>query len=211
MLWVLTTAYVVRALDRLSGHRTPQTGRRLRLVAGWSGMRGAVSLAAALALPLQTAAGTPFPRRTTIQFLTFAVIFATLVLQGLSLPAVIRRLGISKEDTADDEDLRAELAAAEAAVERLDALADEDWTREDTIERMRATYEYRRRRFGARAGQIEDAGYEDRSRAYQQVVRSVVAAQREVLIRMRDEGTISNETMNRIIHELDLEESRLEL
>jgi CPA1 family monovalent cation:H+ antiporter len=211
ILWVLTTPYVVRALDWRRGHRDPQIGTRLRLVAGWTGMRGAVSLAAALALPLQTDAGAPFPRRHVIQFLTFAVIFATLVLQGLSLPTLIRRLGISGKDAADEEELRAELAAAEAAVDRLDALAGEDWTRDDTIERMRATYEYRRRRFGARAGEIEDEGYEDRSLAYRQVVRSVLAAQREVLIRMRAEGVISNETMTRIIHDLDLEESRLEI
>jgi monovalent cation/hydrogen antiporter len=212
MAWVLTTPYVIRALDRRPSHRPPRIGTRLRFVAGWSGMRGAVSLAAALALPVRTDAGTPFPKRDLIQFLTFAVIFATLVLQGLSLPAVIRRLGVSGKGRAEqEEELRAELAAAKAAVERLDALAGEDWTCDDTIERMRATYEYRRRRFGARAGELEDEGYEDRSLAYQHVLRSVLAAQREVLIRMRTEGAISNETMNRVIHELDLEESRFEI
>jgi CPA1 family monovalent cation:H+ antiporter len=211
LLWVLAYPFMVRAVPRHTRRRLPRFPMGLRLVGAWSGMRGAVSLAAALALPLQTDAGTPFPRRTTIQFLTFAVIFATLVLQGLSLPAVIRRVGVSEAGTATQEELRARLAAAEAAVERLDALADEEWTREETIEELRDRYEYRRRRFGARAGHIEDEGYEDRSLAHQQVIKSVLGAQREALIRMRDEGTISNECMMRLIHELDLEESRLEI
>jgi monovalent cation/hydrogen antiporter len=211
MLWALTYPYMVGALPRRIRIRLPRFSLGLRLVSAWSGMRGSVSLAAALALPLHTDAGAPFPRRTTIQFLTFTVIFATLVLQGLSLPALIRRFGVSEAGAATQEEVRARLAAAEAAVERLDALADEEWTREETIEELRDRYEYRRRRFGARTGNVEDMGYEERSLAHQQVVQSVLSAQREALIRMRGEGTISNETMMRLIIELDLEESRLEL
>ena len=91
------------------------------------------------------------------------------------------------------------------------ALAGEEWTRDDTVERMRAFYEYRKRRFAARAGKIEDEGYEDRSLAYQQMLQLVLEAQREALLRMRSDGELSNETMNRIMRELDLEESRLEV
>jgi CPA1 family monovalent cation:H+ antiporter len=174
-------------------------------------MRGAVSLAAALALPLRTDAGAPFPQRDLLIFLTFAVILATLVLQGLSLPAVIRRLGVSDEGAAESEELRARLLATKAALDRLDELAAEDWTRDDTIERLRNAYQYRKRRFAARAGKIEDDGYEDRSLAYQRIVQSVLAAQREALVEARSDGTISNETMNRVITDLDLEESRLEI
>ena len=76
---------------------------------------------------------------------------------------------------------------------------------------MRRAYEYRKRRLAARAGKIEDDGYEDRSLAYQQMVQSVLAAQRDSLVRLRDEREISNEVMNRVIRELDLEESRLEI
>jgi CPA1 family monovalent cation:H+ antiporter len=76
---------------------------------------------------------------------------------------------------------------------------------------MRALYQYRKRRFAARAGKIEDDGYEDRSLAYQQTVQIVLAAQREALIRMRSDGELSNEVMNRVIREFDLEESRLEI
>ena len=126
------------------------------------------------------------------------MIFATLVLQGLTLPAVIRRLRRQRRRSEDREELRARLAAAKAALDALDVLGDEDWTRDDTIERMRGLYEYRKRRFAARAGKIEDDGYEDRSLAYQQLVQSVLAAQREALMQLRNEGTISNEVMNRV-------------
>jgi monovalent cation/hydrogen antiporter len=79
------------------------------------------------------------------------------------------------------------------------------------MERMRAAYEYRKRRLAARAGKIEDDGYEDRSLQYQQAVQIVLGAQRDALVELRRQGTISNETMNRVIQELDLEESRLEI
>ena len=174
-------------------------------------MRGAVSLAAALAVPLTTDSGAPFPARNLIIFLTFAVICATLVVQGLSLPTLIRRLHIVRGEDDEAEEIRARLVATKAALAQLDLLADEEWTRDDTIERMRAAYQYRKRRLAARAGKIEDDGYEDRSLAYQQTVQIVLGAQRDALVQLRREGTISNETMNRVIRELDLEESRLEI
>jgi monovalent cation/hydrogen antiporter len=95
IVWFFTVPYLVRAIDRRPSQRARRTPARNRLVVGWSGMRGAVSLAAALALPLTVDGGAPFPDRELILFLTFAVIFATLVVQGLSLPALIRKLGIS--------------------------------------------------------------------------------------------------------------------
>jgi CPA1 family monovalent cation:H+ antiporter len=211
LVWLFTVPYLIRALDRRPSQRARRVGARWRVVLAWSGMRGAVSLAAALAVPLTTDAGGPFPQRDLIIFLTFAVIFFTLVVQGLSLPALIRRLGISDGGADADEEIRARLVATKAAIDEIDALEDEEWTRDDTLERMRNLYQYRKRRFAARAGKIEDDGYEDRSLAYQQMVQLVLAAQREALLRMRDQGELSNEAMNRIIRELDLEESRLEI
>jgi Na+/H+ antiporter len=209
--WFFTVPYVVRAIDRRSAQRARRVGARWRLVMAWSGMRGAVSLAVALALPFTTDAGAAFPERDLIIFLTFAVIFFTLVGQGLSLPAVIRRLGVSDGDADAGEEDRARLVATKAAIEQIDALAGEEWTHDDTVERMRAFYEYRKRRFAARAGKIEDEGYEDRSLAYQHMLQLVLAAQRQALLRMRSDGKLSNEVMNRIMRELDLEESRLEI
>ena len=211
LMWLFTVPYVIRALDRRPSQRARRVGARSRLIAAWSGMRGAVSLAAALALPLRTHNGTPLPDRNLIIFLTFAVIFSTLVVQGLSLPTLIRRLGVTRDGQEDAEEVRARLVATKAALAQLDELSGEEWTREDTIERMRRAYEYRKRRFAARAGKIEDDGYEDRSLAYQHLVQIVLAAQRDALVDLRNRGEISNELMNRVVRELDLEESRLEI
>jgi monovalent cation/hydrogen antiporter len=211
LAWLFTTPYLIRLLDRRPSQRARRVGARQRLVVAWAGTRGAVSLAAALALPLTTDTGAPFPDRDLIIFLTFAVIFATLVIQGLSLPALIRVVKVTRDGAEDQEEIRARLVATKAALAELDQLAGEDWAREDTIERLRRAYDYRKRRFAARAGKIEDDGYEDRSLAYQQVLQRLLAAQRDALVRMRNDGEISNETMNQVIRELDLEESRLEI
>jgi CPA1 family monovalent cation:H+ antiporter len=182
-----------------------RVGARERLVLGWSGMRGAVSLAAALALPQD------FPMRNLILFLTFAVILATLVVQGLTLPALIRRLGLPGDVAEEQEEVRARLAAAQAALDRLDELSGADWTRDDTVQRMRGLFEFRRRRLKARAGKIEDDGAEDRSLAFQRLTRELLEAQRQAIVRLRNQGVISNDVMHRIERELDLEDTRLEI
>jgi CPA1 family monovalent cation:H+ antiporter len=209
--WQFTVPYLVRLLDRRPSQVARRIGARQRLVSGWSGMRGAVSLAAALALPLEVSPGRPFPERDLIVFLTFGVIFATLVVQGLTLPWLIRRLGIHRDDVEEREEVRARLEAAKAALARLDELAMEDWTRDDTVERLRGAYEFRRRRLKARVGKVEDDGYEDRSLAYQRLVRELLEAQRRTIVRLRNQGVISNEIMHRVERDLDLEDSRLEI
>jgi CPA1 family monovalent cation:H+ antiporter len=209
--WGFTVPYLVRALDRRPAQRARRVGARERLVASWSGMRGAVSLAAALALPLETSTGQPFPQRNLIIFVTFGVIFATLVLQGLSLPWLIRRLGLHRDDSEEQEELRGRLRATDAALTRLEELAVQEWTREDTVQRMRGLYQFRRRRLKARAGYLADDGVQDRSLAYQRLVRELLEAQRREIVRLRNQGQISNEVMHRIERDLDLEDSRLEI
>jgi monovalent cation/hydrogen antiporter len=209
--WGFTVPYLVRALDRRPAQRARRVGARERLVIGWSGMRGAVSLAAALALPLQTRTGQGFPQRNLIIFVTFAVILATLVGQGLSLPWLIRRLGLHRDDSEAEEELRGRLRATDAALARLEELAAEEWTRDDTVERMRGLYQFRRRRLQARAGYLEDDGSQDRSLAYQRLVRELLEAQRREIVLLRNQGEISNEVMHRIERDLDLEDSRLEI
>ena len=204
--WSFTMPYVIRALDRRQSQVARRVGWRPRMISAWSGMRGSVSLAAALALP----AG--FPQRALLQFLTFSVIFATLVLQGLTLPALIRRLGVTDDGEEEREELVGRRAATEAALARLDELAAEEWTRDETAERMRAMYRYRADRLAARAGETEDGdGYEHRSRKYQKMVRSVLEAQHDAIVDLRNRGVISNEVMHRIERELDLEDERLEI
>ena len=211
--WLFTMPYVIRALDRRPQQRGRRVGWRDRVVGSWSGMRGAVSLAAALALPFETDAGAPLPDRDLVIFITFMVILVTLVGQGLTLPALVRMLGV-REDGAEEEaeELRARLVASQAALDRLDELAIEEWTRDDTIERMRGLYRFRQRRFKVRAGKMDDDdGIEERSLSYQQLSRELYTVQRRALLDLRNNGTISNDVMHRIERELDLEESRLEI
>jgi Na+/H+ antiporter len=205
LAWGFSVPYLVRLFDRRPSQVRRRVGAKERLLLGWSGMRGAVSLAAALALPLD------FPMRNLILFLTFSVIFATLVVQGLTLPTLIRRLNFEQDDTEEREEVRARLAATHAALDRLDELAGADWTRDDTVERLHGLYEFRRRRLKARGGYLEDDGAEDRSQAYQRLLRELLQAQRQAIVRLRNQGQISNDVMHRIERELDLEDTRLEI
>ena len=211
-LWNFAVTVAIRTLDRRPSQRARRANWQTRVVGGWSGMRGAVSLAAALALPLTTDAGDPLPGRDLIQFITFALILVTVVGQGLTLPWLIRRLGVIDDGTEEEnEEIRARLVIARAALDRLDELEGEAWTREESIERARRLYEYRQRRFKIRAGKLEDSdGLEDNSQRFQRMMHDVYAAQREALLRLRDDRTISSDVMRRLEREVDLEESRLD-
>ncbi len=177
----------------------------------WAGMRGAVSLAAALALPLTTDAGSPVPGRDLILFLTFAVILVTLVGQGLTLPIVIRALHLPDDGSEDREDAKARILAAEAAVARLAELQAEDWVRDDTAERMRGLYRFRNDRFRARLDDEDDGAIESQSQDYQRLRRELLNAEREALIELRRRGAISNDVWLRVGRDLDLEDQRLDI
>ncbi len=210
--WLFTVPYVLRALDRRPAQVELRASPRERTVVAWSGMRGAVSLAAALAIPLQTDAGKAFPDRDLILFIAFGVILVTVVGQGLTLPALIRRLGLAEEDEEEQlEEARGRIAAASAALARLYELEEEGWVRPETVERVRGMYEFRKRRFYAQAGKIDAGEIEHQSLSYQRVMKQLFDAQRQELLRMRNEGQIAADVMRRIERELDLEEARLEI
>jgi Na+/H+ antiporter len=199
----------IRTVDRRPVQRERRSSWRYRLVNGWCGMRGAVSLAAALAL------AEDFPDRNIVLFLTFSVIFATLVLQGLTLPLLIKALHIEDDGEDAREELAGRRASVDAALERLHELGEAEWTRDDTTARMLQMYEYRQRRFAVMAGELEDGegteAFETRAKRYQKMVRSVLTAQRRRLVELRNAGVISNEVMHRLERELDLEDERLEI
>jgi CPA1 family monovalent cation:H+ antiporter len=174
-------------------------------------MRGAVSLAAALALPLTTDAGRAFPDRDLLIFLTFAVILGTLVVQGLTLPALIRMLALEEDGLAEREEAKARIHAAEAALERLEELIDEDWVREDTAERMRGLYNFRQARFRSRVDAEADGAAEERSLDYQRLRRELLDAERSAVIELRRAGRIDDEVMRRVVRDLDLEDLRLDV
>jgi monovalent cation/hydrogen antiporter len=177
----------------------------------WAGMRGAVSLAAALALPLATHAGAPFPHRDLIIFLTFCVILGTLVLQGLTLPALIRMLRIERDTSEEAEDAKARISAAEAALSRLEELEGEDWVRDDTAERMRGLYNFRVNRFSSRFDDGADGAIEEQSQAYQRLRRELLDAEREAITQLGRSGVVSGDVVNRVRRDLDLEDARLDV
>jgi CPA1 family monovalent cation:H+ antiporter len=174
-------------------------------------MRGAVTIAAALLVPLKTDAGAPLPGRDLIVFFAFAVVLGTLVGQGLSMPAAIRALRLEADDTdTEAEEALARIRAAEAALERLEELAADDWVLDDTAERLRGLYRFRIDRFTARADPDGDGKIEKRSAKYQKLRRELLEAERHAVVELRNTGEISDEVMRRVERDLDLELSRLD-
>jgi CPA1 family monovalent cation:H+ antiporter len=190
------------------GHKKPITHTFLL---SWAGLRGAVSLAAALAIPLTTDAGSGFPERDLIIFLTFCVILGTLVVQGLSLPMLIKGMRLEPDTSEDEEDAQARIRAAEAALERLEQLTDEEWVREDTAERMRGLYNFRRNRFSSRFDGESDGAIEEQSQAYQRLRRELLDAERAAVTELGRAGIVSGDVVNRVRRDLDLEDARLDV
>jgi Na+/H+ antiporter len=210
-VWAFTVPYLVRALDRRPQQRERRVSAAPRVAIAWSGLRGAVSLATALALPLETDAGDALPGRDLIVFVTFTVVLVTVVGQGLTLPLLLRRLGLVTDGGEDEhEELLARLEASKAALTELELMAAEGWAQDETLERARQYYQQRKRRFAARAGVIEDDGYEDASATREEVLRRLWQAERRAVVGLRNVGQISNDMMHRLERELDLEESYLE-
>ncbi len=211
ILWVFPATYLPRFLSSRLRERDPYPRWQAPALLSWMGMRGAVSLAAALAVPLTTDAGTAFPDRELIVYLAFAVVIATLVIQGLTLPGVIRVLGLEDDGLSEKEETKARIHAAEAALQRLEELAGEDWVNDDTAERLRGAYGFRRRRFVARFDSDDDGAVEQRSLSYQRLRAELLEAERAAVLDLRREGRISDEVMRRLERDLDLEVARLDI
>lgn len=216
VVWVFLMTYVPRYLSRRLRERDPFPPWQEVAIVAYSGMRGAISLAAALSLPLSTTSGTHLPGRELVIFLTFSVILVTLGLQGLTLPSLISRLGLEANGgEEEEEEAQARLRAAEAALERIEKLSGEDWVREDTADLMRQIYENRRRRFALyfpeQLENDEEEDYEERSLSFQRFRRELLEAEREALLQLRNEGQISDEVRRRVERDLDLHETHLEI
>jgi CPA1 family monovalent cation:H+ antiporter len=205
LMWVPIFTYVPRMLFRRIREHDPYPPWQAPVIISWSGIRGAVSLAAALALP------TEVPARDLIVFITFAVILVTLLGQGLTLPYLIRAIGIEDDGGAEREDAKARIKAAQAALARLEELEAEGWVLEDTAERARGQYRFRANRFAARYQGSDDDGVEARSQQYQRLRRELLEAERQAVLHLRNEGTITEEVMRRVERDIDLEDLRLDL
>jgi CPA1 family monovalent cation:H+ antiporter len=204
MLWVFPAAYLPRLLFKKIRDKDPYPNWRHITIIGWTGMRGVVSLAAALALKEN------FPGRDLILFLTFVVIFATLVLQGLSLPWLIRRLGIKDDGSARKEELQARLKANRAALEHLKKIAERNPAKADALERLRVEYEDHIRQ--VEGDQPKNAGTPLRlfSSEYERLSHEALQEERKTILQLRNESVISDEVLRRIQRDIDLAEIRLQ-
>jgi monovalent cation/hydrogen antiporter len=209
--WTFPATYVPRFLFKRIRDADPYPPWQYPALISWTGMRGAVSLAAALSIPLTTHAGEDFPGRNEIIYLTFAVILGTLVIQGLGMPFVIRALGLEDDGGLEREQVKARIHAADAALSRIDELIEEEWVREETAERLRGLYRFRRNRFTQRYTGDGDGAIEEQSAAYQQLLHDLIEAERQAVAALRSDGVIGDEAMRAVHRELDLEEARLDL
>jgi CPA1 family monovalent cation:H+ antiporter len=171
-------------------------------------MRGADSLAGALAIPLVLTNGQPFPGRDLIILLTFCVIFATLVLQGLTLAPLVRLLKIKDDRITEKEERLARLKANEAALARLEEIASSKRAMPKVVERLRSEYEDRIRQL-----QIEEPDGSSVSRLYsrdfEELARDVLKTERDTIIALRNEEAINDQALRRIQRDIDLAEARL--
>ena len=209
ILWVFPASYLPRLLFKRIRERDPYPAWQHVTIVAWTGMRGVVSIAAALALPPKLENGSPFPGRDLILFLTFVVILATLVVQGLSLPSISRWLRVKDDGAAEKEEREARLKANQAALARLNELAGSQPVNTDTLQRMRIEYEDRIRQLEV----CEPEGGETRPRLfsseYEQLLHETLLVERKTILQLRNERVINDEVLRRIQRDIDLAEARL--
>src|SRR6266700_2692830 len=228
LLWVFPATYLPRLLSPRVRAKDPYPDWREVVVVAWTGMRGVVSLAAALSLPLTTAGGRPFPGRDLIVLITFCVILVTLVGQGLTLPPLLRWLRLGGGDAFADEETAARTRAIDAALARLEELGQGEGATEDGMRYLRAYYGKRRRTVETQAGQVDhehgpedglrhahESGrdhvddHRDRPAAMTRLHLELLGAERAAIVRLRDIGEIGDEVLLKVQRDLDLEEVRL--
>jgi Na+/H+ antiporter len=206
-VWMFGVNYLPRLLSRRFRRRAPLPWRHTALMA-WTGMRGADSLAGALAIPFFLPSGQAFPGRDLILLLTFCVIFGTLALQGLTLTPLVRWLKIVDDHVTEKEERLARLKANEAALSRLEAVNSMHQARPETIERLRSEYLDRIQQL--RSGER----HEERitrlfSADFEELAREALQTERETVITLRSEEAISDQAFRRIQRDIDLAEARL--
>jgi CPA1 family monovalent cation:H+ antiporter len=208
LAWMFGVSGAVRLLDR-RGRAERRVSRREQLVLGVCGMRGAVSLAAALAVPFTVGTGEPFPDRPRVIFLAYCAVLVTLVGPALGLPALLRRVGLAASGQNREGEIRARIELAHAALARLEEAAERDEAGDREVREVRQRYRGRIERLEP---QLDDNGRNEAAAATAAVRRlraAAVDAERRRLAQLRRERAIGTDVDRRLQRELDLEESRL--
>jgi len=211
LIWVFPGAYLPRLLSRRIREREPVPTWQNVTILGWSGMRGVVSLAAALALPETLASGAPLPGRNLLIFLAFSVTLATLVLQGLTLPLLIKLLGVQDSGDAELEEERgARIAAISASLQRIRELLKDPTVDGDAGKIVAADFEDRLRRLHAgHASIVGDPNGGRRLMGSLRLRRHALTAARSHMLERHGRGELDRELLIRLERELDLEELQL--
>jgi monovalent cation/hydrogen antiporter len=210
ILWVFPAAYLPRLISKRVRARDPYPAWQHVAVIAWSGMRGVVSLAAALALPISTASGAPFPGRNEIIFLSFCVILVTLVFQGLTLPLLVRALGIADDGESHHEERIARQKANQAALAYVETLLDKAGDHAHRIARLRDEYRDRL----AQLEYCSDLAVESDpaklpASHFNHLVRKALQVERQKLIELRNQHHINDETLRVVQRDIDLAEARI--
>ncbi len=203
LVWVFASSLLPGSPRRILAARDPRLASRITLVVGWAGLRGAVSLAAALALPAN------FPERNLILLLTFAVILVTLVGQGLTLPWFIRRAEWDGVEPDGDEATLARTASYQAGLDEIERARSEWPTHVQLLDRLQSGLQDRTQHL-ATADPSETAERRQERMDHEAIQHGVISAQRTAVIQLRDRGEINDLTLRAIERELDLEELRME-
>ncbi|WP_329028849.1 Na+/H+ antiporter [Streptomyces sp. NBC_01423] len=210
-VWVYPATYLPRWLSRRIRERESGTDWTSPLIVGWAGMRGVVSLAIAFSVPLVTADGAAFPARNLVLFLTFTTVIGTLVVQGLTLPVLVRVLKLPGRDRQAETlaEAQAQNEASTAAEARLDDLLTDERNRlpQPLADRLRTVLERRRNAVWERLGAANPVTGESADDTYRRLAGEMIETEREVFVRLRDERRIDDEMMRTLLRRLDLEEA----
>ncbi|MET3807656.1 CPA1 family monovalent cation:H+ antiporter [Nakamurella sp. UYEF19] len=213
IVWMFPATYGPRKFSKRIRERDPAPSKAVIGVLAWAGMRGVVTLAAAYALPLTMDNGQELKGRDLVLLCAFVVVIATLLLQGLTLPWLIRRINLPVDEDQADALAEAQAAqqAAQAAVDRLEEIAEAELPTGSTIvDDLRTSAESRANAAWERLGPQDESRLETPSELYRRLRRDMLHQERTVYIQERDSGRIDDEVLRRVQRELDLEEAMLD-
>ncbi|GCE22585.1 Na+/H+ antiporter [Dictyobacter kobayashii] len=208
LAWTFACINLLRILPRAIPHLRPGVSWRYALVISWAGMRGGVSLAAALAIPTTVANGTSFPKRDLLIFITFGVILFTLLVQGLTLGPLIRWLKVDHDPTIKRETQAALIASTQVALKKLDELKNDEPSIQKYIDRLRSYYERKLALIEQNDEEVDLQKLQRLHELFGHVQKDIHNEERNVLIAMRNKGEINDEVFHKIEQNLDIEEQR---